>query len=822
MKPNESVHQLSILPNQKKDETIQKDLEWKARQLQDYVDNAAIGLHWVDDHGIIKWANKAELDMLGYSSEEYIGHHISEFHVVREKITDILKRLTCNETLDQYESELRCKDGSVKTVHISSNVFWDEGKFIHTRCFTVDVTEQKKLFNALRESEDRYKTLVNGMPAAIYTCDSQGRITYFNEQAVQLWGYRPDINGDSVRFCACYKVWLKDGGYVSPENTPMGIALKTGQSFRDVEVIVERPDGSQFMACVNVDPLLNDNKEIVGAINVFQDISALKKTELALRESETRYKNLINSLATPLYTTDADGVITMYNKAAAELWGREPEIGRDLWCGSYKIFNPDGSDLPLEECPMAVCLKERRAVHGEEILVVRPDGTLRNVAPHPQPVLDSSGKLIGAVNMLIDITEIKRAEYALRESENKYRQLAATLESKVEEKIQDLKVKNDQLKESEERYHKMIEEVEDYAIILLDKEGIVQNWNKGAEKIKGYREEEIVGKSFMNFYLPEDLQRGLPLQLLAEAREKGKAIHEGWRKRKNGSRFWGSIVLTALHDAENNVIGFSKVTRDLTAKKLSEDRLKEYSSQLEFQNQELEQFTYAASHDMKEPLRKIHMYNAFMADDPLNQLSEKSSEYLKRSLASVKRMGRLIEDLLNYSRTTASQEAYEPVDFNKLIQEVIHDHKDDIEQQRAIIQVENLPVINGIEFQFKQLLGNLIGNAFKYRHPDRQLSITISSEQTRGEELALAGLERGKIYYKISVIDNGIGFEQQYAEKIFEIFQRLNNDNAATGSGIGLAICKRIVQNHKGAIAAEGKRNEGARFDIYLPAGLEL
>src|SRR5580704_355085 len=123
---------------------------------------------------------------------------------------------------------------------------------------------------------------------------------------------------------------------------------------------------------------------------------------------------------------------------------------------------------------------------------------------------------------------------------------------------------NDELRKSEERYHKMIEEVEDYAILMLNREGIVQNWNKGAEKIKGYKESEIVGKSFRLFYLPEDREKKLPEKLIEEAVRNGKAIHEGWRMRKDGSKFWGSIVITALHDEERNVIGFSKVTRDLT------------------------------------------------------------------------------------------------------------------------------------------------------------------------------------------------------------------------------------------------------------------
>ncbi|MBO9682582.1 MAG: PAS domain S-box protein [Flavisolibacter sp.] len=796
---------------------LQKESDLKTHMLQDFVDNASIGLHWVDANGIIKWANKAELDMLGYTGEEYIGHHISEFHVHKEKISDILHRLSCNETLNQYESELRCKDGTVKTVLLSSNVLWHEGKFIHTRCFTVDVTEKKKLYNDLVESEKRYKKLVTTLPAGMYTCNKEGKITFFNEQAVDLWGYRPDSNDDLLKFYACYKVWLMDGTLVPPEKAPMAIAIQTGQGFKNIEVRIQRPDGSQWYACLNIEPLFDDHDNLIGAINIFQDITHLKQTELELRKSETRYKNLIQSLATPLYTTDTMGRITMYNKAAADLWGKEPEIGKDMWCGSYRIFNTDGTQMPLDTCPMAVCLNEKRAVYGEEILVARPDGSIRHVAPHPQPLFDDEGNMTGAINMLIDITDIKRAEIALREGERKYKELSVSLEKKVEEKTADLKLKNEQLRTSEERYHKMVEEVEDYAIILLDKNGIVQNWNRGAEKIKGYKEEEIVGKSFSQFYLPEDRAAKQPEKILDEAREKGKALYEGWRRRKDGSRFWGSIVLTALHDHENNIIGFSKVTRDLTQKKLAEDRMQEYTNQLEFKNKELEQFSYAASHDMKEPLRKIAFYVSAVSEKLEGHIDEKSAEFLQRAVGAARRMNELIEDLLTYARTNSREENFEAVDLNQLIDEIASLHKDEFEQKIVHIKTENLGTIFGIPFQVKQLLDNLITNSVKYRHPEKACVIHIKGEIT--SQLPTQQKTGFKQYYHLSVSDNGIGFEQEYSEKIFDIFQRLHNAPNAKGSGIGLALCKRIVENHRGFITATGKKNEGACFDLYFPLG---
>lgn len=819
---DDNSHQVGIMScvydvTDKKSAEVQ--LQRKTLELQDYVENASIGLHWVDENGIIKWANKTELNMLGYDEEEYIGHHISEFHANKNKIEEILSKLNGNETLDQFESEMCCKDGTIKTVHISSNVFREDGKFIHTRCFTVDVTEQKRLVQAVIKSETRYKSLVNSLPVAIYTCDKEGAITFFNEVAVQLWGYRPDINNELLKYCACHKVYC-DGKYIRPDETPMAITFHTGKAFRNIEAYIERPDGSGFFASINIDPLFDTDGNLIGAINVFQDVTNSKQIEAALRDSESRIRQLIHILETPLYTTDSEGRITLYNKAAADLWGREPELGKDLWCGSFQILNVDGSDMPLETCPMAICLKEKRPVYGEEILVVRPDGSTRNVAPHPQPVFDSAGNMTGAINMLIDITRMKETENALRESEAKYRTLADSLEKEVEKKVQDLKARSEDLKKSEERYHKMVEEVEDYAIIMLDKEGIVQNWNKGAEKIKGYNEEEIIGKSFQEFYLPNDAKSGLPLQLLDRARESGKAIHEGWRKRKDNSIFWASTVITALHDLQGNVIGFSKVTRDLTERKQAEDKMQEYLNQLEFQNEELEQFVYAASHDLKEPIRKIHFYSDFIAEDDTSQLSDRSRDYLDRSIKAADRMKKLIDDLLIYSRTTAKVESYETVDLDKVVEEVIHIFKEEMEYSNITVDSEKLSVIKAIPFQIKQLFVNLFDNAVKYKHPERKLHLRITYKQVPGNIIPEFMAEPTIMYHMICVNDNGIGFDPLYAKKLFNIFQRLKNVSDASGSGIGLAICKRIVQNHNGFILASGKPNEGAIFSIYLPIQL--
>jgi PAS domain S-box-containing protein len=476
---------------------------------------------------------------------------------------------------------------------------------------------------------------------------------------------------------------------------------------------------------------------------------------------------LLLHLPFPVYLTDAAGYLLFYNEEAAALLGRSPEIGKELYSTTA----------------------------GEERVIDRPDGTQRTIISHPKPLFDSSGNLIGSITTLIDITVRRKSEAEIG------RQHA-------------------ELKRSEERYHKMISEVEDYAILLLNEQGIIQNWNVGAEKIKGYTEKEIVGRHFRVFYTKEDQEIALPEKLIEEARREGKAIHEGWRQRKDGTLFWGSIVITALHDESGGVMGFSKVTRDLTARRVAEEKLRRYSVDLEFQNQQLQQFAYAAAHDMKEPLRKLRFYNTSAIESLQGRLSEKENQYLQRSADAARRMQALIDDLLSYSKASIQGDGMGPVDLNDILSEAKSGYEDTLDETKASLETDDLPVVWGVAFQLRQLFENLLGNALKYRHPDRAPVIRISCKKGinfSDGQIALNGM--GEKYYEIAIRDNGIGFEKEKADKIFEIFQRLHNREVYPGSGIGLAICKRVIQNHKGFIRANGVPDQGAVFTLYLPMG---
>jgi PAS domain S-box-containing protein len=367
-------------------------------------------------------------------------------------------------------------------------------------------------------------------------------------------------------------------------------------------------------------------------------------------------------------------------------------------------------------------------------------------------------------------------------------------------------------------WDKMIEEIQDYAFMLLDRDGTIISWNKGAEAINGYKSEEIIGKNFRLFYSEKDRDNKLPEKLMQEAQTSGKALHEGWRLRKDGSSFWGSVVLTAFHDDSGKMMGFSKVTRDLTERKYSEDLLKEKNRELERINQELTSFAYVASHDLQEPLRKIQTFASRIMEMEKQNFSEKTLEYFQRMQGAAGRMQTLIQDLLTYSRTNTAERKIEAVDLNKLIGSVKTDLDETIREKNAVIESEKLPVIEGVQFQFHQLFLNLIGNALKFSRKDVQPKITISSSVVRGEQIKEHVADPRKKYHQIEVRDNGIGFEPEYNEKIFEVFQRLHGKAEYSGNGIGLSICKKIVENHRGFIRAEGIPGDGAVFYVVLPA----
>ena len=638
----------------------------------------------------------------------------------------------------------------------------------------------------LTQDETFYQRLIETLPVAFYSCDREGRITFFNNKAIDLWGRVPDLG--SVRFCACYKVWLPDGSFVPPEKTPMALALESGESFQNVEAWVERPNGTRFYASVNVNPLYDSEGNLTGAINVFQDISSWKLAEAALLDSEDRYHDLIKSLSAAVYTCDALGYVTLFNDAAVGLWGREPKIGEDLWCGSLKIYRLDGTPMPFDECPMAKTIKEGRSVDGEIIIIEQPDGSRRYVAPHPRPIFDQDGKVKGAVNMLLDVTEEIRTGLVLRENEERLRLAIDAAELGTWDM-----------------------DIATGIVITSDRHRQIIGYEKGIDWDRS---------KFLRLVHPDDLS--LVEEAFENAMKSGKLFYEARIITQDNQTRWIRINGVTI---SNDGIPFRILgtIMDITLQRESRAELEKtivqrtreltrLNQQLEKSNYDLEQFAYIASHDLQEPLRKIQTFVTLLEQV---EGEEDRRKYISKIRASAKSMSGLIKDVLMYSRLSKIPD-FEYVDLNEIAENVKNDFELLIQEKNAVIKVGNLPAVLGNSRQMQQLFSNIINNSLKFSAEDPLIEIYANKLSKEEVELNPA-LSRRREYLQLTFKDNGIGFEQKYAEQIFSIFQRLNTKEAYPGSGVGLALCKKIVENHHGIIMARGEVGRGATIMIILP-----
>ncbi|WP_188821681.1 PAS domain S-box protein [Brucella endophytica] len=506
---------------------IEDELHRSAEDLEDFFENAAIGLHIVSRDGIIQRANKAELDLLGYLAEEYVGRPIAEFHADAEVIGDILKRLTSGQDLVRYPARLRAKDGTIKHVLITSNGRFEGNRFKNTRCFTTDVTAIYEAESARHESDERLAATYEAATVGITEVGADGNILRANDAICQILGRTReelltmnflDYTGqeDQEQDAVCYAKQV--AGEIN------------GYSIRKRAI---RPDGKYIYLDVHSSSVRDREGNFRYGVRVIQDVTEAKINEDRLRASEQQMRDLLEALPAAVYTTDADGVITFYNKAAVEMAGRTPQPG-EKWCVTWRLYNIDGTPLPHEECPMAVALKEGRRIRGVEAIAERPDGTRIPFIPYPTPLRDADGKLIGAINMLVDISERKKAE--------EYAQLLA-----------------------------LIVEFSDDAILSKDIQGIIQSWNKGAEQLYGYEASEAIGQPITMLLAPD---RPDEETIILDKIRRGEHVshYETVRMRKDGTLVDVSLTVSPLKNAWGHIVGASGISRDITERRRQEER----------------------------------------------------------------------------------------------------------------------------------------------------------------------------------------------------------------------------------------------------------
>jgi PAS domain S-box-containing protein len=362
-----------------------------------------------------------------------------------------------------------------------------------------------------------------------------------------------------------------------------------------------------------------------------------------------------------------------------------------------------------------------------------------------------------------------------------------------------------QLAEREANLSHVIESAPD-AVIVIDSENTIQLWNPKAEEIFEWKEAEVKGRQLMDIIIPSDLRErhknGMKRYLTTKQSNIINKTIELRALHKNGNEFY--VSLTVSHAVQEGKDIFISFLRDITQQKKTGFELENQRKQLEKSNQELEQYAWLTSHDLKEPLRKILTFSDALIKKQDSIHSETSLNYLKKIHGSANRMNELIEAVLLYSHVAYDEDLFSTVDLNDVLRDVLDDLELIIISKNAILKIDNLPVIHAIPIQMRQLFQNLISNAIKYSKPEQAPEININCTNDEGG-------------YKITVKDNGIGFENIYAEKIFNVFQRLLSNKTHEGTGIGLALCKKIVEAHNGTIYAESEEGIGSRFILHLP-----
>jgi PAS domain S-box-containing protein len=396
-----------------------EQLKASERQLTDLVGNALECLHKVGPDGTILWANQAELDLLGYDADEYIGRHVREFHVDRDTIDTILQKVTAGENLFNQPATLRCKDGSLKHVLVHSNAYFEAGEFRYSRCFTRDVT-------AVREADrDRalLASIIESSQDAIISKNFEGIILSWNTGAERLFGYSQDeAVGQPITML------------IPPERRAEEVdilaRLRRGERIEHYETVRVAKDGRHIEISLTISPLCDEAGNFIGASKIARDITDRRKAEQALSDSQERFRLLVELLPVGVYVCEApSGVIEFYNDHAARLWGRAPRTGDtdERFCGAFKLFTPDGTNLPHHESPMAVALREGRKFRNVEVDIERPDGSRITALVNIDPIWGAGGIIVGAINIFLDMTPLKQAQQRLSEAARRKDEFLATL-----------------------------------------------------------------------------------------------------------------------------------------------------------------------------------------------------------------------------------------------------------------------------------------------------------------------------------------------------------------------------------------------------------
>jgi PAS domain S-box-containing protein len=668
----------------------------------------------------------------------------------------------------ELEHRVRRVDGTPGWVFSRAIPILDPaGEIIEWFGAAVDITARKQAEAALRTSEQRYRTLFDAAPIAVFVCDTNAVILDYNRRAVELWGREPARGVD--KHCGSVRLWLPDGRQLPHEQSPVVDVLRTGEPAFDVEVYIERPDGSRLPVLVNFAALKDANGEVTGAMASFVEISQRKRAEEAMRQSEARARDREERLNMALAASATGtfrwnpytGTFLEFDQNLKRLFGFKPDEPVRVTEDFISRVHPDDVAALIP----AVDACRRGADFEMEYRAILPDGSVRWIYDRAKMERDSTGAPTYLVGACTDITQRKQAEQSLQESEQRFRALANTIPNLA---------------------------------WVANADGWIFWYNERWYEYTGTTPEQMQGWGWQSVHSPDVLP--LVLERWKRSLATGEPFEMTFPLRGANGRFRPFLTrVMPLLDDRGRVVRWFGTNTDITEQKSMEEALRRANS-------DLEQFAYSASHDLQEPIRNICLYADIIKRRYAHALDSNGKESLDFLVAATLRLEALIGDLLAYTRAaTIPHEPSQVADANMALKAALSNLAESIRRAHAEIHAGELPKLPVQQVELQQLFQNLIGNSIKYRKDDLPPRIVIRAE-------------RGNGMWRFSVQDNGIGIAPEYHEQVFGLFKRLHGGAKYAGSGIGLAICRKIVERRGGRIWIESNEGEGATLFFTLPA----
>jgi PAS domain S-box-containing protein len=676
-------------------------------------------------------------------------------------------------------------DGEVRHVHqLSIPIFDDEGRMVGRRGTIHDITERKQAELALRERTahlNRAQAL--GHIGSWWRNIDTQEMTWSDEM-YRIFGMDKETTRPSVTIFQ---------ERLHPDDREAFTAyfdrLQNKAESAAIDVRIIRPSGELRYIQQRSEPMLDDSGVYIGRSGTTQDITERKEIENTLRERSAHLDRAqalghIGSWWRNIDSEELTWTDEMYRIFGVDKASFEPSIS------TFRAsLHPD--DVEAHDVYVAGLQAEAKYV-AKEFRIIRPNGEVRHIQQRSEPIFDESGTYIARSGTTQDITERMETENTLREAAAHLARAQALGHIGSASR----RLGENQLTWTDEMYN----------IFGVDKNSFSPSMESFREKV--HPDDVAI---FDEYYSGMSTDPKLRTAELRIVRPDGELRHIMQRSE-------------AAFDAAGNYIGRSSTTQDITEAKLAEleiralnenleKRVEERTRELKRSNDELQDFAYAASHDLQEPLRKIQAFSERLSHHCDDALDERGQRYLERIVASATRMRQLIDDLLNYSRVTTKAQPFADTDLSVLLGEVIEDLEVSIAEAGAEVTLGALPRLQVDASQMRQLFQNLISNALKFRREDVPLKVAVE-----GRADAEGG---GAPVWRLTVSDNGIGFDPRFEAKIFGLFERLHGRGEYAGTGIGLATCKKIVERHGGGIRAHGVPGEGATFEITLPRSAE-